>query len=149
MPTDTREEILALLAAAKTATLATLLPGGAPYASLVSLTTAGNGLPLFLFSRLARHTRNLLHDRRASLLLQSRATSAADPLAETRASLIGTVSAHRDESFRACFLKAHPEAAAYIDFTDFSFFAMSVERAHLIAGFGRIVDIPGTELFPL
>lgn len=141
------DEARELLRAARTGTLATLLPDGAPYASLVTLAAGADGAPLFLLSRLALHTRNLARDPRASLLLRSEAGPGEDALAGTRVSLIGRIAASADEpGDREHFLAAHPEAAAYAGFADFSLYAMTVERAHLIAGFGRIVDIPGTEL---
>jgi putative heme iron utilization protein len=38
----------------------------------------------------------------------------------------------------ARFLARHPGARAYAQFKDFRVFRMAVERAHLVAGFGRI-----------
>lgn len=144
------ETARALLRDAGTGCLATLLPGGHPYASLVNLTTSGDGVPLFLLSRLALHSRNLEADRRASLLLvQDRdktAESHDDRLAGTRITLIGTVAPCSSNDLRARFIDAHPEARTYVDFADFSFHVMEIERAHLIGGFGRIVDLPGFSL---
>jgi hypothetical protein len=51
-----------------------------------------------------------------------------------------------DPSARSRFLARHPEASLYVDFTDFSFYALTVESAHLVAGFGRIVDLTGAEI---
>ena len=45
-----------LLREAGKGALATLLPGGAPYASLVTIACAMDGAPILLLSRLARHT---------------------------------------------------------------------------------------------
>ncbi len=146
MPSEAAADAVDLLKAARTGTLATLLPGGAPYASLASVATDGGGRPIFLMSRLALHTRNLLRDRRASLLLRDNGAPGGDALAGTRVSFVGAIAPHAAGDLRARFLAAHPEAETYIDFADFDFYAMTIERAHLVAGFGRIVDIPGTEL---
>ena len=45
---------------------------------------------------------------------------------------------------RRRYLNAHPSAEAFVDFKDFSFFRIRPTAAHLVAGFGRIVDLePG------
>jgi hypothetical protein len=45
---------------------------------------------------------------------------------------------------RRRYLNAHPSAEAFVDFKDFSFFRIRPSAAHLVAGFGRIVDLePG------
>src|SRR5882762_8529360 len=43
--------------------------------------------------------------------------------------------------FRRRYLNAHPSAEAFVDFKDFSFFRIRPTAAHLVAGFGRIVDL--------
>jgi putative heme iron utilization protein len=42
---------------------------------------------------------------------------------------------------RRRYLKAHPSAEAFVDFEDFSFFRIKPSGVHLVAGFGRIVDL--------
>ena len=42
---------------------------------------------------------------------------------------------------RRRYLNAHPSAEAFVDFKDFSFFGIRPSGAHLVAGFGRIVDL--------
>ena len=42
---------------------------------------------------------------------------------------------------RRRYLNAHPSAEAFVDFKDFSFFRIRPTGAHLVAGFGRIVDL--------
>jgi putative heme iron utilization protein len=39
------------------------------------------------------------------------------------------------------YLNAHPSAEAFVEFKDFSFFRIIPSAAHLVAGFGRIVDL--------
>ena len=39
------------------------------------------------------------------------------------------------------YLSAHPSAEAFISFRDFSFFRVRPTGTHLVAGFGRIVDL--------
>jgi heme oxygenase (biliverdin-IX-beta and delta-forming) len=133
-----------LLREATKGSLATLAPGGAPYASLVTVASAMDGAPILLLSQLARHTANIVGDARASLLLE--AANARDPLAEARVSLAGTLSRTETPAARRRFLLRHPAAAAYADFADFGFWQMQVADAHLVAGFGRIVDLTRDDL---
>src|SRR5258708_19774946 len=39
------------------------------------------------------------------------------------------------------YLNADPSAEIFVDFKDFSFFRIRPSGAHLVAGFGRIVDL--------
>jgi heme iron utilization protein len=123
--------------------LATLLrSSGAPYCSLVNLASHPDGSPILLISRLAVHTKNVLADPRVSLMLDER--SEGDPLEGARIMLLGTaIEADTADVplLRQRYLNAHPAAAGYIDFKDFSLFKVETRGAHLVAGFGRIVDL--------
>ena len=135
-----------LLRSALKGSLATLQRGsGHPYASLVLTATDSDGAPLLLISRLALHTQNLAADSRASLLIDGTGTE-ADPMAGARVTLIGSVRPMQSASARARFLARHPSAAGYADFPDFAFYALAVESAHFIGGFGRIIDLPASEI---
>ncbi len=136
-----------VLRLAATGTLATLDPGGGPFASLVTVATTPAGTPILLLSTLARHTRNLAADRRASLLLVAPGGEGGDPLAGARLTLTGTVGpADGDAALRRRFLARHQEAASYADFADFAFHPFAVEGGHLVAGFGRIVSLAPADL---
>lgn len=132
-----------LLRRSRQGALATLMVGtGDPYCSLVNVATAFDGAPIILISRLAVHTRNVLADSRVSLMLDERAPG--DPLEGTRIMLSGKAEQATDdnrEMLRRRYLNAHPSAADYADFADFSFFVIRPSGAHLVAGFGRIVDL--------
>jgi heme oxygenase (biliverdin-IX-beta and delta-forming) len=143
---ETAAEARSLLRAALKGSLATLRKGSAhPYASLVLTATDSDGTPLLLISRLALHTQNLSADSRASLLIDGTGTE-ADPMAGTRVTLIGSARPTTSATARARFLARHPSAAGYADFPDFAFYALKVESAHFIGGFGRIVDISASDL---
>jgi len=60
--------------------------------------------------------------------------------------LMGRVSATDDAKARARYLARHPEAELFAGFPDFAIYRMEIERAHLVAGFGRIVDLTGKDL---
>jgi putative heme iron utilization protein len=136
-----------VLRLAATGALATLTAGGAPFASLVTVATAPSGEPILLLSELARHTRNLAADARASLLLVAPGGESGDPLAGARLTLTGTVGERdQDAELRRRFLARHPEATGYADFADFGFHRFALAGGHLVAGFGRIVSLAPADL---
>src|ERR1700754_1809135 len=132
-----------LLRRSRQGALATIAPGsGDPYCSLVNVASNWDGSPILLISRLALHTKNILADPRVSLMLDERAEG--DPLEGARIMLAGRAekAAGADEPIlRRRYLNAHPSAEAFVDFKDFSFFRIRPSGAHLVAGFGRIVDL--------
>src|SRR5581483_8913478 len=129
-----------LLREARSGALATLIPSsGDPYCSLVNIATAADGAPLLLISRLAVHTKNILADPRVSLMIDER--KAGDPLEGARVMLMGTAAATDDPQARARYLARQPEAEMFAGFADFSIYRIALKGAHLVAGFGRIVDL--------
>jgi hypothetical protein len=141
-PFDPQKAGKRLMRQARTAALGTLSAGsGAPYCSRVNVATAADGAPLLLLSRLALHTQNIAADPRVSLLLGEEADDGGDPLAAARITLAGEAAVTRDAAERARYLARQPGAEGFADFGDFAFYRMEVEGAHLVAGFGRIVDL--------
>ena len=145
-PTDASARGLArsLLRSARSASLATLTPEGHPFASLTSLATDIDGTPLILVSSLSGHTGNLVADPRCSLLIAP--GGKGDPLAHARITLLTTAETiERDSEFgqraRRRFLARQPKASLYVDFPDFSFFALKLQRASLNGGFGRAYEL--------
>ena len=132
-----------LLRRSRQGALATLMArGGDPYCSLANVATHADGSPILLISRLALHTQNILADARISLMLDERAEG--DPLEGSRIMLAGRAEEASDDDaaiLRRRYLNAHPSAEAFVDFNDFSFFRIRPHAAHLVAGFGRIVDL--------
>ena len=132
-----------LLRRSRQGALATLMPGsGDPYCSLVNVASHADGSPILLISRLAVHTRNILGDPRVSLMLDERAEG--DPLEGARIMVSGRAEEATGtdlEIVRRRYLSAHPSAEAFVNFTDFSFFRIRPSGTHLVAGFGRIVDL--------
>jgi heme oxygenase (biliverdin-IX-beta and delta-forming) len=137
-----------LLRRSRQGALATLMTGsGDPYCSLVNLASHPDGSPILLISRLALHTRNLLGDPRVSLMLAERA--AGDPLEGARIMLAGSAeeaSGAHVAVLRRRYLNVHPSAEIFVDFKDFSFFRIRTEAVHLVAGFGRIVDLAAGQI---
>jgi heme oxygenase (biliverdin-IX-beta and delta-forming) len=130
-----------LLRRSRQGALATLMVGsGDPYCSLVNVASHPDGSPILLISRLAIHTKNLLADARVSLMLDERAEG--DPLEGSRIMLSGRAEEVSDrETVRHRYLNAHPTAEVFVGFKDFSFFRIRPTGSHLVAGFGRIVDL--------
>ena len=142
-PVVAARRVLRLAAAGS---LATLDKDGGPFASLINVATTPAGEPILLLSKLAVHTKNLDRDARASLLLVAPGGEGGDPLAGARLTVSGKVTSDRNPMLRRRFLARHEEAALYADFDDFAFYRLKVRSAHLVAGFGRIVDLPAAEL---
>jgi putative heme iron utilization protein len=132
-----------LLRRSRQGALATLTPGsGDPYCSLVNVASHPDGSPILLISRLALHTRNLLGDGRLSLMLDERVEG--DPLEGSRIMLAGVAEQASGDDvaiLRRRYLNAHPSSEVFVNFKDFSFFRIRPTDAHLVAGFGRIVDL--------
>jgi heme iron utilization protein len=132
-----------LLRRSRQGALATLMAGsGDPYCSLVNVASHSDASPILLISRLALHTRNILADNRVSLMLDERA--AGDPLEGARIMLAGRAeeaAGDQADILRRRYLNAHPSAEVFVDFKDFSFFRIVPSAAHLVAGFGRIIDL--------
>ena len=132
-----------LLRRSRQGALATLMTGsGDPYCSLVNIATHPDGSPILLISRLAVHTRNILDDSRVSLMLDERAQG--DPLEGSRIMLMGRAEeavASDGGILRRRYLNTHPSAERFVEFQDFSFYRIRPSAIHLVAGFGRIVDL--------
>ena len=135
-----------LVRVALKASLATLdRQSGHPYASLVTVATDPDGTPLLFISKLALHTQNLAADPRASLLFDG-TSATGDPLAGGRVTLIGRAEPTQSPSAKRRFLARHKHAEMYASFPDFAPYALELERAHFIGGFGRIVDLARSDL---
>lgn len=126
------------------AVLSTLAEDGTPFGSLVAYAFDDELRPYLFVSRLAEHTKNLVRDARASLLVQN--THEGDPLAGARATLIGTFEKAPEAEREALverFVARHPEAAIYATFPDFSVYRLSVRAVRVIEGFGVMGFVPG------
>jgi heme iron utilization protein len=130
--------------------LATLEPGtGWPLASRASLAMDADGVPLILISRLSAHYGALESDGRCSLLLGE--AGDGDPLRHPRITVVclaSKVPPERRATAKGQFLKRHPGAEMYADFTDFDFWRLVPQRASLNAGFGRAYSLSAEDLLP-
>lgn len=148
MTTELGDELRCLMRGASKAVLATeMRDSGAPYASLILVAWSQACDPLFLLSDLADHTKNLQASPRGSLLIDG-TEGLEDPLTGARATLQGTVEKIEDAGLKARFIARHPSASFYGTFKDFNLYRMAVERAHLIAGFGKIHWVDAGDFMP-
>ena len=136
-----------LLRRAKAATLSTALGSakGWPYGSLVTVAFDYDLSPILLFSTLSDHTRNLSVDNRASLLFEE-ASRLKNPQTGPRVSILGRINKYSDKIIAQRFLALHPEAALYSGFGDFSFWKMTISRAHFVGGFAQAVWFEASEI---
>jgi putative heme iron utilization protein len=142
---DAKAAARKLLREGRSGALATLMaPSGDPYCSLVNVATDFDGSPILLISRLALHTKNILSDPRVSLMLDER--KEGDPLQGARVMLMGTVAKTESADARRRYLSYQPEAEMFAGFADFAFYELKLKGAHLVAGFGRIVDLKPQDL---
>ena len=128
-----------LTAGQRQATLCTLTADGYPYGSVVSYAVDGGGAPLLLISELAEHTVNARGDDRVSMLAAAAAPRDGDPLGSARLTLLGRLRCAEDQAApRDAYLERHPYAASYVDFSDFSFWRLDVEKCRFVGGFGHM-----------
>ena len=135
-----------LMRLARTGALATVeAAGGAPLATLIGVASDFDGAPLFLFSTLSRHTRNLAHDPRASLLLTG-SHDRGDPLNHPRVTLSGGVERCAAPRAKVRYLQRNPKAALYAGFADFALFQLRIDDVHFNGGFGRAAPLTPAEV---
>ena len=141
--------VISITESAMMASLGTLNEDNTPFVSLVTIASQSPTSVLMLLSNLARHTKNLGHSVRCSLLVVEECDHQIAPLVGARVTLNGTcvrVAKDEEQEAREIFLRKHPQATIYADFGDFAFYRLEIEEAHLVAGFGRIETVSATAL---
>ena len=123
---------------------------GAPFVSMVAYAAEPDfgGLLLHL-SRLAPHTRQILADPRASLLICERDDGREDVQTLARITLVGAATPiSRDEHAQARerYLARLPAAAPLFDFPDFWLFRLAPQEARYVGGFARAYTLTPAHL---
>lgn len=123
---------------------------GAPHVARIAVGTTLDGQPMTLVSDLSAHTKALRHCSACSLLVGEPGDK-GDPLTHPRLSLTCTArfvphgdSAHA--ALRVHYLATHPKAQLYVDFADFRFAILSIEKAALNGGFGKAFDLSASDM---
>lgn len=139
-----------LIDQASFASIAVLEPGtNIPLVSRIAVSTDPKGDLIFLASDLSNHSKALANNPVASIMVGEPAKG--DPLAHPRITLIGTVekiarSSKERDALRDPYLQRHPKAKLYVDFGDFHFFRLVLERANLNGGFGKAYELTADDL---
>ena len=140
-----------LLQAASTGALGVIDPAtGTPHVSRVAVGTIAKGVTYVLLSELSMHTGALRVSPACSLLVGEFQES-GDPLDSARLTLSGRArfvdrngAEHGD--CRTHFLAMSEVPRPYVDFADFGFAVIEIERVFLNAGFGKAAWIDHVRL---
>lgn len=117
---------------------------GFPGGSVVGFAPDEDGRPLFIFSGMSTHTQDLLADPKCSLTVASKEFKGA---ADGRVNLMGTcklLPSAEKELAKAMYLKKHP-GAFWVEFGDFNFFRMEIEKIRFVGGFARAGSVTPEE----
>lgn len=140
---ETRVDKARALVASRTfgvlATVSKRMPGY-PFASVMPYVADSQGQPIFLLSRLAVHTKNLLENPKASLLVYE-PEAETDPLGAARMNLMGEVQELPEDAqdeVRALYVARHPDSEQWLDFGDFGLYRMRIDDVYYIGGFGEM-----------
>jgi hypothetical protein len=148
---DARRLGRALIDGAAFGALAVLHPDtGLPHVTRIAIAAGPCGHPVTLISELSLHTRALLADPRASVLLGEPGPR-GDPLTHPRITLQVLAEFLRHgtpdhAALRAHYLRRQPKAKLYVDFADFAFARLRVQGAALNGGFGKAFDLAPADL---
>lgn len=117
---------------------------GYPSGSVVAFAPDEDGQPLFLFSEMSSHTKNIKEDKRTSMVIAAKEFKGA---ADGRVSLMGktsVVSPEESEAVKKIYMKKHPDAF-WAEFGDFKWYRMEVEEVNFVGGFARAGSISSEE----
>src|SRR5258708_24414442 len=146
-PGDTGFEARKLLRAARSGTLATVVDGGQPFASLVTPACTPDLSLLLLLSDLSEHTRHLRADPRCSVLVAGLAEG-ANPQTAPRVTVTGLAEVADDPALKARYLAVHPYAALYAEFADFSLWRIRPLGGLYVGGFARAARLRAADPAP-
>ncbi len=135
-----------LLRAARAGTLATT-DEGQPQASLVTPAVAPDGAILLLLSSLAAHTRHLAADPRCALLVAGKPEN-ENPQTAPRVTVTGVAVRSDDADLRRFWVRHHPYAALYADFSDFALWRLVPQAGAWVGGFARASLLAAADLVP-
>ena len=133
-----------LLSQNRTGSLATFSTKhqGFPFASIATYWVSPSSEPIFFFSSMARHSKNLKSNPNASLLVTADSAPAqGGALASGRVTVMGEIKPVEKSDLEAIalgYLSANPEAAQWASFGDFQFYRMKIVDVYVVAGFGSM-----------
>ena len=122
---------------------------GVPLVSRIAYTWTSEIGVYFCASDLSVHSKCLAQDNACSMLIGE--PGKGDGLAYPRITIIGKVVRMDNDNpkrmtYRKHFLTAHPKAELYVDFADFGFYPLEIERALLNGGFGKAYHLSAKDM---
>ncbi len=117
---------------------------GFPFVTALPFVTDHHHRPIFLISKLAEHTKNILANPQGSFLMFK--PKNGDVLAGVRVTMVGEITPiASDEKLTARFRRYQPEADDYLALQDFSFFCLEPQALRVIEGFGQMGWLDATK----
>jgi len=110
---------------------------GYPFATALPFVPDETHCPVFLLSGLAEHTKNLLENPKASLLV----TDPDQPrvLESPRMTVVGDVRrVDATPALRGRYVRYQPDAEQYLELGDFAFYRLVPKRVRYIGGFAQM-----------
>ena len=140
-----------LLASSRWAALAVVVEG-APAAAMTSYALAPDGTALYVhLSQMALHTRALLEEPRAALVVSAPDPGDGDPQTLPRLSLSGVALAlvpgtPEYEAGKSAYVGRFPSAEERFALADFVLFRLEPAEARWVGGFARALRMSGAQL---
>ena len=151
MVTETYLPPARLLASSRWAALAVVVEG-APAAAMTSYALAPDGTALYVhLSQMALHTRALLEEPRAALVVSAPDPGDGDPQTLPRLSLSGVALAlvpgtPEYKAGKSAYAGRFPSAEERFALADFVLFRFEPAEARWVGGFGRALRMSGAQL---
>ncbi len=151
MVTETYLPPARLLASSRWAALAVVVEG-APAAAMTSYALAPDGTALYVhLSQMALHTRALLEEPRAALVVSAPDPGDGDPQTLPRLSLSGVALAlvpgtSDHEAGKSTYVGRFPGAGERFALADFVLFRFEPAEARWVGGFARALRMSGAQL---
>lgn len=109
---------------------------GYPFGSLVTYHLSHEGLPLFLISSIAQHTKNILQNNKVSLTIFDFKNENVQSAG--RITIIGNAIKFNQEEDIKRYFTYFPDHSQYQKTHDFNFYTIDIQRIRYIGGFGKI-----------
>ena len=109
-----------------------------PFGSIIPYILDKKGRPVIFVSNMALHTKNINADSRCSIMMHK--IDRNNVFNTSRITFVGRMvklEGDQDE-LRKAYLEKYKEAEDFIDFEDFSFYRLEIEKIYYISGFGDI-----------
>lgn len=157
MQAEDRSALRELVTGHRQAALGTV-SGGMPFVSMVlyalEMREGAMPAPLIHVSRLSAHTRYLMADPRASLLIMQPDAGVVDPQLLERVSIqcLARVIHFDDPGYpaaRAAYAHHLPDQEYLFGFPDFTLFRLEPQEARYVRGFGRAFTLDARKLLEL